>query len=217
MIAAGVLLGGVAFSTTTIAESSLDNFQNKEDALWHEAYDAMENHQYDVLDTLLDDHEGLANRAREDGYTLLQSAAYNGDLTAIRMLLEKGANPNSGTHPPASMALSGPNLVDEEINNVEIRKQQYKAILILHEYGASYNFYENKDASFIEALVMEVCDTRKPYSEELLSPFEEENFTADIHENYTSHFPFIKELKKMEDGLDPGCVDFFLNKISVSN
>lgn len=209
---AAVLMGG-ATSSQVNAESTPEYMQEKESSLWHTANDAVENFQNDTLQSLLDESKELANSTRSDGYTLLESAAYDGNIAAVKILLDHGADPNTGSRPPLSSAL--PTGIVRS-NDVESRKKHYEIIMLLHEHGADYNFQYIDDASFIEGLIMEVCDSRR-YDEDLLTPFKQLDFKAEIKPEYLRNIHFIEMLSEAPDGLNSECVDLLTRRISKAS
>lgn len=156
----------------------------------------------------------------DNSFTLLDTAVSSGNLEAVRILLQRGADPNSGEHTPVHLALLSAgkswihddNPTDEQISISRII--HYEIIVELIKSGASYNFYayELDKVSFIEDLIMEVCSIEN-FIEWHIEIFEKIDRKYTLDEKYLNNIEAIKTLARI-GVLDPSCFNFFEGRIS---
>ncbi|MEO3430159.1 hypothetical protein AAFN88_14960 [Pelagibius sp. CAU 1746] len=180
---------------------------------------ALKTYDHETFMELLSHNPGVVDYLYPNGFTLLEEAAYVGNLPAVEALLLRGVDPDFGRFRPLSLALPGLAMdLRVPAQSPVTRGTFYRIIIVLLEAGADYRFLEGLETafmgepwSFVEGLVMDVCDP-KHYSVDHLAVFRE----ADIH--FRLERKFLRNMKKIRAlakiGLaNPACVAYFDSRI----
>lgn len=185
---------------------------------------------------LLNENPEVVNLVYPNGRTLLNNAAYMGNLFAVEALTRQGANPNLGGKPPLMEAFYGAStdadlrshLMPEHAKAPDIpRSTFYEIIATLVKAGANYHFFTMTKSSFtvnsrpfeppsfVEHLIMEVCNPSH-FSADHLTPFREADIRFHVDRGLLRNMEKIRILAKI--GLeDFSCVSFFDDRITSMN
>jgi hypothetical protein len=87
--------------------------------------------------------------------------------------------------------------------------------MALLEAGADYQFINVADASFVESLIMEVCNPDH-FSADHLVPFREADVHFHVDRELLRNMEKIRILPRIERA-DPSCVSFFDDRIVSMN
>ncbi|WP_193367118.1 hypothetical protein [Pelagibius marinus] len=159
--------------------------------------------------SLLGEYPTVTDVVFPDGDSLLGTAAYEGNIEAVEELLRRRADPDLGQRRPLAAALLGG--TGEEPRS---RLIQYEVISLLLKAGANYEILFLDEVSFVEALILDVCDA-ETYSEDLLFSFNNKHTYFTVHKKYLENSRRLKSLARA-NLLDAFCYSFFADRISIS-
>ena len=194
---------------------------------------ALDLRDYDALGKVVAEHPGVGNRLFENGESLLNYAAYYGDVVAVGLLLKEGADPNAGRDvgsTPLYGLLSGLWDFDYGDGYLAAQRTDFAEILVmLIQHGARYNdFYEGRsvlspdeDISTITSIVKDFCKTkagklRHGYEESNLSPLRDSSIVFRVGLIQAFQIAVIEYYSRV-GVYDSGCVRIFAERIEITD
>jgi hypothetical protein len=205
-----LLLLASLFGIPAAAEGQIAAGQSKHTtpstALEEQLRAATLDHDSEKLLLLLGQNPAMADVVFSNGHSLLGTVAFIGEVEAVRELLRRGADPNLGSTPPLAEVLYG---ID---TSTFPRSTHYEVIVALLNAGANYEFAFVSDASFVEGLIMEVCEPEH-FSPDHLAAFHHNDVVFAVDKRFLLHLEKIKELARLLMK-DPACVSFFTRRIT---
>jgi hypothetical protein len=157
--------------------------------------------------SLVVENPDVSDLVFEDGNSLLGYAAMIGSLEVLRILLDRGADPDLGSTRPLEHALISFGVASS--NRVEFAE----TIADLLDAGATYDFntFGGSGDNFVSALGYIICESEK-YDALSLKPFARLDIEFVVNDEVIRHYQYLKEVRDVlgPDGLlDPKCFDYF--------
>lgn len=215
-----MFITGLIFSTITLADGSPSSNHSLEEFSpeWEMAMQALRDEDNTELENIIVSHSNVINKVINEDATLLGMAAYMGNMEAVEILVENGADPNIAQGDPLSGALGGMSALLEPPSRSDIR-QGVNIMMYLLDHGATLNSWsptaQNAKYSLAEEYILTICkEDNGNQASIILDDLKDHNFNENILPEYTSNYKYIAELSKeiyLNKGASayiPECVDY---------